>query len=285
MDLAVKLLLRTFVAKFWQKPYRAHLPRWGTMLHDRFLLPHFVGKDFADVMRDLDESGFALDPRWYEPHFEFRFPKLGSVTHDGVELTLRRALEPWHVLAEEPGAGGTARAVDSSLDRVEVRVRGAIPGRHAVLVNGIRVPLHPTGMGGEAVAGVRYRVWPLPKSLHPTIDVHTPLVFDVIDRWSGRSVGGCSVHASHPGGLAYDKLPVNANEAEARRTALFSPLGHTPGLLAWEEPVSPLSEDYPLTLDLRRGLEPLGPRRSERASGMTHEGTESDERTDYAERG
>jgi uncharacterized protein (DUF2126 family) len=248
------------------------------MLHDRFLLPHFVWKDFSEVLSDLDDFGFDLDKAWYEPHFEFRFPMLGTVVHDGVEMEVRRALEPWHVLAEEPGAGGTARAVDSSLDRVQVRIRGAVPERHAILCNGVRLPLHRTGMGGEAVAGVRYRAWALPQALHPHIGVHTPLIFDVLDRWSGRSVGGCTVHASHPGGRAYDTLPVNANEAEARRAALFSPLGHTPGLLSWEEPISSLSQDYPLTLDLRRGLEPLGPRDAERPSGMTNRESESQAR-------
>jgi uncharacterized protein (DUF2126 family) len=284
MDLAVKLLIRTLVARFWQTPYRAHLPRWGTMLHDRFLLPHFVSKDFADVARDCEEAGFAIDSKWYEPHFEFRFPLLGAVTHDGVEVELRRALEPWHVLAEEPGAAGTVRAVDSSLDRVQVRVRGAIPRRHGILCNGIPVPVHPTGVGGEAVAGVRYRAWPLPSALHPTIAVHTPLVFDVLDRWSGRSIGGCTVHAAHPGGRAYDTLPVNASEAEARRASLFSPLGHTPGLVTWEDFVSTSSQDYPLTLDLRRGLEPSVSRPAERTSGMIDSETESGERTRAGER-
>jgi uncharacterized protein (DUF2126 family) len=284
MDLAVKLMLRTLVARFWQTPYRAHLPRWGTMLHDRFLLPHFVAKDFDDVARDCKAAGFAVDSNWYEPHFEFRFPLLGSVTHDGVEVELRRALEPWHVLAEEQGAGGAARAVDSSLDRVQVRFRGAVPGRHGILCNGVPVPLHPTGVGGEAVAGVRYRAWPLPRSLHPTIAVHTPLVFDVVDRWSGRSLGGCTVHASHPGGLAYERLPVNASEAEARRTNLFSPLGHTPGLLGGEDPASWSSQDYPLTLDLRRGPEPMASRPAERPSGMIDSETESGERTLIGER-
>jgi uncharacterized protein (DUF2126 family) len=284
MDLAVKLLIRTLVARFWRAPYRAHLPRWGTMLHDRFLLPHFVAQDFGDVVRECADAGFSLDANWYEPHFEFRFPLLGSVTHDGVEVELRRALEPWHVLAEEPGAAGTVRAVDSSLDRVQVRVRGAIPDRHGILCNGIPVPLHPTGVGGEAVAGVRYRAWPLPRALHPTIAVHTPLVFDVLDRWSGRSMGGCTVHAAHPGGRAYDRLPVNASEAEARRANLFSPLGHSPGLGGWQDVVSSSSRDYPLTLDLRRGLEPTASRPAERLSAMTDTETESGERTRTGER-
>jgi len=258
MSLAQQLLVRALLAVFWKTPYQARLPRWDTSLHDRFLLPHFVARDFADVVRDLKIAGFPMEESWFHAHHEFRFPMLGSVTYDGVLLELRRALEPWHVLAEEQTGGGTARAVDSSLDRLQVRVQGAIDTRHALVCNGVRVPLHPTGTKEEAVAGVRYRAWNLPYALHPTILPHTPLIFDIVDLWSGRSLGGCTVNASHPGGRSYDTFPINAYEAEARRASLFSPLGHTPGPISL--PVSPFSPDrspdYPLTLDLRRYAEP-----------------------------
>ncbi len=256
MSLVTMLLVRSLLAWFWKVPYRARLPRWGTVLHDRFLLPHFVGRDFQDVVRDLNAAGYPVDLSWFDAHQEFRFPKLGTVAYDGVELTLRRALEPWHVLAEESAGGATSRAVDSSLDRLEVLVRGAADTRHAVMCNGIRIPLHPTGTKEEMVAGVRYRAWPLPRSLHPTVPVHTPLVFDVADLWTRRSLGGCTVHSSHPGGRAYDTFPINAYEAESRRSSLFSPFGHTPGRLVYSEedshPDRNRSPDYPMTLDLRR---------------------------------
>ncbi len=252
MSLAEQLLVRALVAKFWDAPYHPRLPRWGPELHDRFLLPHFVGQDFRDVLFDLSDAGLPFDRAWFDSHFEFRFPELGQVAHDGVSLELRRALEPWHVLAEEATSGGTTRAVDSSLERVQVTVRGAIAARHAVLCNGIPVPLHPTGTREEAVAGVRYKAWSLPRGLHPNVPVHAPLVFDVADRWTGRSLGGCTVYPSHPGGRSYDRLPVNAYEAEARRAMLFSPLGHTPGALANPIPEPERSADYPFTLDLRR---------------------------------
>jgi uncharacterized protein (DUF2126 family) len=254
MSLATQLIVRALVAWFWKEPYRAHLPRWGTSLHDRFLLPHFVQRDFAEVIRDLNAAGFPIQRSWYEVHHEFRFPELGTVTYDDVTVELRRALEPWHVLAETSSSNGTARAVDSSLDRVQVLVRGATEGRHSLLCNGIRVPLHPTGTQGEAVAGVRYRAWMLPQSLHPTVPAHAPLIFDILDGWSGRSIGGCTVNAVHPGGRSYDSLPVNAYEAEARRAALFSPYGHTAGPMTPKpEPnLGARSPDYPLTLDLRR---------------------------------
>ncbi|HEX4335017.1 MAG TPA: transglutaminase family protein [Polyangiaceae bacterium] len=258
MSLAQQLLVRALLASFWKTPYQARLPRWDTTLHDRFLLPHFVARDFGDVIRDLNTAGFPVEEPWFHAHHEFRFPKLGSVDYDGVHVELRRALEPWNVLAEEQAGGGTARAVDSSLDRLQVLVKGAIETRHALVCNGIRVPLHPTGTQEEAVAGVRYRAWNLPYALHPTIFPHAPLIFDIVDLWSGRSIGGCTVNASHPGGRSYDTFPVNSYEAEARRASLFSPLGHTPGPIA--VPLSPFSSDrspdYPLTLDLRRYAEP-----------------------------
>jgi uncharacterized protein (DUF2126 family)/transglutaminase-like putative cysteine protease len=252
MSVVQQLLVRSLVSAFWQKPYRAKLPRWGTQLHDRFMLPHFVEQDFTDVLGELRERGYDFDRRWFDAHVEFRFPFVGSVTKDSVELEVRRALEPWHVLPEENDGGGTARAVDSSLERLQVRLRGAVPGRHVLACNGARVPLHPTGTQGEAVAGVRFRAWRMPSSLHPTIPVHAPLVFSLIDTWKERPVGGCTVHVSHPGGRGYDTFPVNAMEAESRRGGLFSPFGHAHGRIDPARLARLDNPDYPLTLDLRR---------------------------------
>ena len=249
MSLVVTLLVRALVARFWAEPYAPRLPRWGTSIHDRFMLPHFVESDFAEVLRELDEAGFRFDPAWFAPHFEFRFPRIGGVVCDHVDVEVRHALEPWHVLGEEGMAGGTARYVDSSLERVQVRVRGATDKRHEVACNGRRVPLHPTGRQGELVAGVRFRAWQPPQCLHPTIAPHTPLVFDVVDTWSGKSLGGCTYNVMHPGGRTYETRPVNALEAEARRRTRFSPFGHTPGRMEIRE--EPLSLEFPFTLDLR----------------------------------
>jgi uncharacterized protein (DUF2126 family) len=253
MSITQQLLVRALVASFWQKPYRARLPRWGTELHDRFMLPHFVEQDFRDVLRDLDDRGYAFDRRWFDAHVEFRFPFIGSIAHDGVELELRRALEPWHVLPEEtdPG-GGTTRAVDSSLERVQVKLRGAVSGRHLVACNGALVPLHPTGTRGESVAGVRFRAWRLPSALHPTIPTHAPLVFSLVDSWNNQTLGGCTFSVSHPGGRSYDTFPVNGNEAEARRQGLFSSLGHAHGGVDPRRLARAENPDYPFTLDLRR---------------------------------
>lgn len=251
MSLAQQLLLRAMVAGFWRKPYTRKLVRWGTSLHDKFMLPHFVAEDFADALEELRlQCGYSLSQAWFAPHVEFRFPVLGTVTQRGVHLELRTAIEPWHVLGEEVTAGGTSRYVDSSVERLQVKVRNLTDPRHVLTCNGRKVPLHPTGTAGEFVAGVRYRAWQPPSCLHPTIPVHAPLVFDLLDTWNDRSVGGCSYHVSHPGGLSHETFPVNGVAAESRRIARFFPFGHTPGpvVVPPDEP----DAEFPLTLDLRK---------------------------------
>jgi uncharacterized protein (DUF2126 family) len=250
MSLTQQLLVRALIAKFWKKPYRQKLVHWGTSLHDRFMLPYFVRLDWEDVVEDLRYAGFAFQSEWFAPHFEFRFPHIGSVTRRGITLELSHALEPWNVLGEEASGGGTARNVDSSLERLQVMVRGMTETRFIVLCNGRRVPLHPTAEKGQFVAGVRYRAWQPPSCLHPNIPVHSPLVFDIVDTWSERSIGGCTYHVTHPGGRANEKFPVNAYEAESRRLARFSEVGHSPGPIAI--PPEERNPEFPLTLDLRR---------------------------------
>jgi uncharacterized protein (DUF2126 family) len=253
MSLLQMLLLRALIARFWQTPHRGGLIRWGTELHDRYMLPHFVVQDMRDVVLDLQRAGYAFEFDWFAPFVEFRFPRFGTVVYQGIEIELRQAIEPWHVLGEEVGAGGTARYVDSSVERLQVKVRHMNDNRHILTCNGRPLPLTATGTRGEYVAGVRYRAWSPPSGLHPTIGVQAPLVFDLVDSWSSRSIGGCTYHVAHPGGRNYDTFPVNANEAEARRVARFWNHGHTPGLMhVRREGRNP---DYPLTLDLRRATE------------------------------
>ena len=249
MSLAQHLMLRALVAKFWDKPYKGTPVRWGTDIHDRWMLPHFLWNDFEDVANDLKLDGFDFDKDWFAPHYEFRFPRIGDFSQRDVHVELRTALEPWHVLGEEGAAGGAVRYVDSSLERMQVKVTGMVDQRHVLAVNGRRLPLHPTGVNGEYVCGVRYRAWQPPNCLQPLIGVHGPLTFDLVDTWNNRSLGGCRYHVSHPGGRSHDTFPVNAYEAESRRLARFEAMGHTWGFM--EPPVPPLSREFPFTLDLR----------------------------------
>ncbi|MDX2302851.1 MAG: transglutaminase family protein [Microscillaceae bacterium] len=269
------LLIRTLVAWFWQKPYKNNPVRWGTELHDKFLLHHYVKEDLKDVIGQIQEFGYPFEMEWLEAFLEFRFPLLGKVQVGDIELLIRAAIEPWNVLGEEMSNTGTARFVDSSLERVEIKVSGLNPERYAILCNGLRIPLRATGIVGEYVAGIRYKAWAPPSALHPTIPVDAPLVFDIFDLWNGRSIGGCTYFVSHPGGRSYDNYPVNSYAAETRRESRFWDYGHTQGAyvpkttfegtqkyveirpesiepLIYVPQEVPVNPEYPHTLDLRK---------------------------------
>ncbi len=278
MSLLQMLLIRALIAKFWRNPYKHDLVRWGTALHDKFMLSHFVQEDMQAVVHDLNRAGYPFQMSWFDPFFEFRFPHYGTVRIEGIEMEVRMGIEPWHVLGEEMSSTGTARYVDSSLERIQVKLKGFNGARYLLLCNGNRVPLRETGVKEEYVCGIRYRAWQPPSALHPTIGVDTPITLDIIDTWNSRSIGGCTYYVAHPGGRSYDRFPINANEAESRRVNRFGDTSHTPGVLRpapyfsqvaryidqnrlpyyFDAPVSEINKEYVYTLDMRRSHRPKG---------------------------
>ncbi len=251
MSAVQQLLVRSLLAVFWRQPYTEETVKWGTRLHDEFMLPFYSWADMQDVEKTMARWGYPLDLAWFQPHYEFRYPRYGEVKLDDVHLEVRGALEPWLVLGEESSGGGQARYVDSSVERLQVLVNGWVEERYELVCNRRRIPLQPTVTNGQFVAGVRFRAWQPPSCLHPTIGVHAPLHIDIYDKWSQRCLAGCTYHVVHPGGRGVDDRPVNAVAAESRRLARFEVRGHVPGVFVPMDGF--VHPHFPRTLDLRRG--------------------------------
>lgn len=249
MSAVQMLLLRSLLARFAETPYKKSMIHWNHQLHDRFMLPHYIWEDMNWVVKDLTDAGFDFELDWLSPFQEFRFPHYGSFHIAGLQLDIHGAIEPWHVLGEESSTTGTSRYVDSSVERLQVKIQGLYGERLMLCCNKRRVPLQPTGKDGEYVAGIRFKAWNPYSSIHPTIGVHSPLVFDIVDTMNSRSLGGCTYYVSHPGGRNYDTFPVNANEAEARRVARITGKGHSQGKIRMFK--SEPHPKRPYTLDLR----------------------------------
>ena len=249
MAMLQSLLVRALVARFWKTPYRGGFKRWGSALHDRFMLPHYLKGDLHEVLRELSDAGYRLDPDWFSPFLEFRFPVIGTARHGGIEVELRHALEPWLALGDQAASGATSRPVDSSLERLQVMTRGLDPAHHWIACNGRRLPLHPTDNRNEHVGAVRFRAWNFHQMLHPTIGPHAPLAFDLIDATSGAAVACWRYHVARPDGEDYEQRPADAMEAEARRARRFET--YPPRASRTKSPANEIDHGATLTLDLR----------------------------------
>lgn len=237
MALLQMLLIRALVACFWRNPYKHNLVRWGTRLHDKFLLEHYVKEDIKEVVDFLNDNGYEFKLDWFDPFFEFRFPLYGMTTIENMNVEIRAAIEPWHVLGEESTSQGTSRYVDSSVERLQIKIENFNEERYTLTCNGVQIPLSKTNVEGEYVNGVRYKAWQPWSALHPTIGVDTPLTFDIIDNWNNRSIGGFNYFVSHPGGRSYDTFPVNSYEAESRRINRYWDFNHTQGEVVDYDPI------------------------------------------------
>lgn len=250
MAAAQVVLVRALVAALAAEPYRHPLVRWGAELHDRFLLPYYMWRDFEDVLAHLAKSGVPLPTEAYRPFVELRCPLVGTLDVDAARVEIRNAIEPWHVLGEEATATGTARYVDSSMERLEIRAYGLDEERYVVAVNGFTLPMRRAAGRDLRVGGVRFRAWCPPHALHPHLGIHHPLRIDVVDTWAKRGVVGGAYHVWHPEGRAFDAPPLTRVEAAARRAQRFTLEGPAPWPLR-ARPAEPHPEQ-PYTLDLRR---------------------------------
>ena len=261
MALVQALLVRASSRCSGTQPFAAPLVRWGTELHEDFLLPAGRDSDIAAGGRRPARPRHRLRGGVARPVHGVPLPahrharRIGR----GHELELRQAIEPWHVLGEEATAGGTARYVDSSVERVQVPVAGLDPHRHLVTCNGVPVPLTPTGAAGRAL---RRRALPRLAAAVGAAPHHRGARPAALRRRRPRRGARWAVRpttSSTPAAGPTTHPPVNAAEAEARRASRFEARGHTAGRARRRRPARGRGRRRrltrratPHTLDLRR---------------------------------
>ena len=223
MAAAQCLLLRALIAFLAERPADPRLRDFGPELHDRYMLPGELWEDLAEVIRDLDRARLPVQADWFAPFLDRRFPTLGEVAMGDVRMAIRTAHEPWPVLAEEAVAGVVTRFIDAANQRVQVELTGLTPTHHILVCNGRRVPLQPTRTRGRFLAGVRYKAWNPPSSLHPTLWPVYSLVFDLLDARTGEVLGGCTWFPARPSLVGFSAAPAPVASGEPEREPHYRP--------------------------------------------------------------
>lgn len=255
---AVAALLRAVTARLAALPFDAELTDWGAQLHDRYALPFCLRDDLRAVLEDLEQAGFGLAPALRSVLSDDEFRVLGRVAFDTVELTVKRAFEPWPLVGDAAAQDrGTSRLMDASSTRIELCLRPR-PGRPdqdfddwGIAAEGCDLPLRGASdeAGPARLFGLRYRRYVPWAGLHPSLPAQGPI--DLL-LWhpQRREARRITLHEWRPDRQAYDGLPKDAQDARARRAERILVEDVPP-----PDPPPPQAPPHALTpwcLDLRR---------------------------------